>query len=64
MRKILNNLRNKIIFKNKDKIIKILHWKDFCEESENEISLTSYIEKNSIYFRKKYYQFLKILRKK
>ena len=53
MRKILNNLRNKIIFKNKDKIIKILHWKDFCEESENEISLTSYIEKNSIYFRKK-----------
>ena len=53
MRKILNNLRNKIIFKNKDKIIKILNLKNFCEESENEISLTSYIEKNSIYFRKK-----------
>ena len=47
-------IKNKIVFKNNEKTIKILYWKDYCEDSDTEISLTNYIEQNSLYFRKKY----------
>ena len=60
----MNNNKNKIIFKNKEKIVKILYWKDFCEESEKEISLTNYIEQNSIYFRKKILSIFENIEKK
>lgn len=49
----MNNKKNKIVFKNNEKTIKTLYWKDYCEDSDTEISLTNYIEQNSLYFRKK-----------